>query len=466
MLKSSPPALTPLMTDSPQPEFSYVPRQQFTGFHNRYQRLSCIVTHRRAGKTVALGNDLLMGMLECQKTRPQFAFVGPTYTQTKRNAWEYLKEYSRPFWDKPPSESELTITLKYNRAKLFVAGSDNPDQLRGMYLDGVVMDEYSIQRPNVYPEVIAPALSDRQGWAVFAGTPKGKNHFWELWKTAQANPTKYFSMMLKASQSKIIPQAELDSLREQMSREEYEQEYECSFESALVGAIWADEMTVLEREERVRPMEVDWDYPTSVVYDLGFTDATVALFWQHLPTGENRIVHCYATSGAAIDTHIDYLHHMGIKFKHVWLPHDARAKNLQTGKSIVELFMEKGVRSPILRIVPNHKVRDGISAARQVFPSVSINSSPEAQTDTLVEALKSYRREWNVDLKMFMDRPVHDWSSHYADAFRYMCVVSPRPDQNTEIESSLGSPKIANFSLHNLWLDRETRRGHTYNRRI
>jgi hypothetical protein len=449
-----------------EPEFTYVPRKQFVDFHNRHQRLSCIVTHRRAGKTVALGNDLLLGMMECNRPRPQFAFVGPTYTQTKRNAWEYLKEYSRPFWDKPPSESELTITLKYNRAKLFVAGSDNPDQLRGMYLDGVVMDEYSIQRPNVYPEVIAPALSDRQGWAVFAGTPKGKNHFWELHKTAQANPAKYFSMVLKASESKIIPQQELDSLREQMSREEYEQEYECSFESALVGAIWADEMTVLEREERVQPYDVDWDYPTSVVYDLGFTDATVALFWQNLPSGENRIVHCYATTGAAIDTHIDYLHSMRAKYKNVWLPHDARAKNLQTGKSIVELFIKDGIRAPVLRIVPNHKIRDGLSAARQVFPSVTINSSPEAQTSTLVEALKSYRREWNIDLKMFMDRPVHDWSSHYADAFRYMCVVSPRSDQARELSSTATDTKPAHFSLHNLWADRSARHRNGFNRRI
>jgi hypothetical protein len=451
---------------SAQPEYSYVPRKQFISFHNRYQRYAVLCTHRRAGKTVGLGNDLIMGMMECPKQRPQFAFVGPTYTQTKRNAWEYLKEYSRPFWDKPPSESELTITLKYNKAKLFVAGSDNPDQLRGMYLDGVVLDEYSIQRPNVYPEIIAPALSDRQGWAVFAGTPKGKNHFWELLKTAQANPTKYFSMVLKASESGIIPPDELQTLREQMSREEFEQEYECSFEAALVGAIWADEMTMLEREGRARQFEeTDWDYPTSVIYDLGFTDATVSLFWQHRPDGENRIVHCYATSGAAIDTHIDYLHSFPVKkYKNVWLPHDAKAKNLQTGKSIVELFMEKGIRAPILRIVPNHKLRDGISAARQVFPSVTIDTSPEAQTDTLVEALKSYRREWNIDLKMFMDRPVHDWASHYADAFRYMCVVSPRSDQGLELTNAFSKP--AEFSLHNLWADHAARRALGFNKRI
>jgi hypothetical protein len=435
-------------------EYSYAPRSAFVPFHNRYQRWAVMVTHRRAGKTVALGNDLIMGMMECPRPRPQFAFIGPTYTQTKRNVWEYLKEYSKPFWDRPPSESDLTITLK-NKAKLFVAGSDNPDQLRGMYLDGAVMDEYSLQRPNVFTEVVRPALSDRNGWGVFAGTPKGKNHFYELKNIAHANPHEYYFLELKASQSGIILADELESLRAQMSREEYEQEYECSFESALVGAIWAEEMALLDQEQRARPLEWDPATPVSVVYDLGFTDATVALFWQHHPrSGENRIVHCYATTGADIHTHIDYLHSMPYKYKNVWLPHDAKARNLQTGKSIVEQFVENGIGANMLRVVPSHKLRDGLSAARQVFPSVQIDTSPSAGTETLLEALKSYRREWNIDLKMYMERPVHDWASHYADAFRYLCVVSPKPDKQPLIEESREN---APFSLNNLWMDHAAR---------
>jgi hypothetical protein len=410
-------------------------------------------THRRAGKTVALVNDCIYGALQCSLRKPQLAYIGPTYTQAKRIAWTYLKDYAEPYLAKPPQESELKLTLK-NDATIHVLGADNADALRGMYLDGTVNDEYAMWRPSVFSQVIRPALSDRNGWSVFASTPRGKNLFYDLHRQAESNPKEWFHLTLQASTSGIINLHELDDLRKMMDPEEFAQEYECSFDAALKGAIFAKEVDEMFAENRFHTVDLptlyDPNLPTHFAFDLGFTDATVCIAWQE-QRGRRVIIKCTATTGQDIFYHIEELHSFSGEIGDVWLPHDARAKNLQTGKSVVEQFLSEGIRP---RIVPSHKVRDGISACRKVFPSVWIE---EAHTGELIEALKSYRREWNDDLGMFSDRPVHDWASDYADVFRYFALVS---QANDKVSSSKDADDSNEFSLENLFTDNESRRSH------
>ena len=437
----------------------YTPRQHFIDFHNRTQRWASLNTHRRAGKTVALANDLIYGALQCTLRKPQLAYVGPTFTQAKRIAWTYLKDYAEPYLSKPPQESELKLTLK-NEATIHVLGADNADALRGMYLDGTVNDEYAMFRPSVFSQIIRPALSDRNGWAVFASTPRGKNLFYDTQRTAEAHPHEWYSLTLKASTSGIIPPSELEQLRRQMDPEEFAQEYECSFDAALKGAIYAKEVDELFAESRVhlsdQPTLYDPTLETHVVFDLGFTDAMVTLWWQQHKDGRRNIVKVEATTGADIFYHIASLHNFPGELGDIWLPHDARAKNLQTGKSVIEQFLSEGIRP---RIVPNHKIRDGISAARKVFPSVHIE---EATTGELVEALKSYRREWNEDLGMFSERPVHDWSSHYADVFRYFAMVC---GEYVGSVSATNDPLTASsYNLQTLFEDNEAHRRGSHRR--
>lgn len=430
---------------------TYQPRDQFIAFHNRTQRWASMNTHRRAGKTIALVNDVIYGTLQCPLRKPQLAYVGPTFTQAKRIAWTYLKDYAEPYLSKPPQESELKLTLK-NDGTIHVLGADNADSLRGMYLDGTVNDEYALWRPSVFSQVIRPALSDRNGWSVFASTPRGKNLFYDVQRNAELSPKEWFSLTLKASESGIISPQELDALRRQMDPEEFAQEYECSFDAALKGAIYASEVDLMFREGRFRTMDLpslfDPNLETHVVYDLGFTDATVSIWWQRLRDGRLVIVKVEATTGVDIFHHIASLHNFQGEIGEVWLPHDGRAKNLQTGKSVVEQFLSEGVRP---NIVPSHKVRDGISAARKIFPSVVIE---EANTGELIEAMKGYRREWNEELAMFSDRPVHDWCSNYADAFRYFAIVAGNPI-NQAVESTPG--RSNEFNLENMWADHNRR---------
>lgn len=463
----------------------YNPRTQFLDFHNRPQRWGVMNTHRRAGKTVALVNDLIIGARACELPRPQLAYVGPTFTQSKRVAWQYLKDYSEPFWAKPPSESELKVTL-INQAVLYCLGADNPDSLRGMYLDAAVLDEYALFRPSVFPQIIRPALSDRNGWAVFASTPRGRNLFHKVVRQAQLNRDEWHSTHLPADTSGIMLPSELASLRRDMDPEEFAQEYLCSFDSALKGAIYANEVNAMFTEGRAWNQEgpqenvlYNPDLPTHFVYDLGFTDAMVRIAWQYTRLGVN-IVNVEATSGTDIGYHIESLHAFADATRaegsggigEVWLPHDARAKNLQTGKSIVEQFLAEGITP---RLVPDHHVRDGIMAARKLFPLVTIDLTPLAEdmpdipvTSDLMEALKAYRREWDEDHLVFSEKPVHDWASDFCDAFRYLAVVAAPHVVNTSSSDEavnterrnkrLKFTPILGYNLETLHADAATRR--------
>lgn len=423
-------------------------------------------THRRAGKTVGLVNDLIFGALECEKYKPQLAYIGPTYAQAKRVAWTYLKDYAEPYMSRPPQEAELKVTLHGDRT-LYVLGADNADTLRGMYLDGGVGDEYALFRPSVFSQVIRPTLSDRNGWFVFASTPRGKNLFHDVVKESRANPD-WFDLELRADTSGIIPAKELEELRKHMDPEEFAQEYLCSFDSALKGAIYADELNDAFLHKQIQKGLYDRSLPTHVVFDLGFTDATVAIFWQEAPYSAGqlpvRVVHVEATQGKDIFHHIEHIHSFQGEVGDIWLPHDARAKNLQTGRSLVEQFLKEGIRP---RLVPNHKIRDRIAATRRLFPLIAFE---EQTCDDLIEALKGYRRVWDDKNLIFSDVPLHDWCSDYADSFGYMCIVAHQKYRSQTGKVSAEATKSATgsgwnyaFNLDDLHADRAASFG---NRRI
>ena len=428
---------------------SYDPRPAFLPFHNRRNRWAALVCHRRAGKTVAVINDLIIGALECKLPKPQLAYIAPNYQQAKRIAWEYLKQFAAPLIDQT-HESELRVTLK-NQAKIYLLGAEKADGLRGMYLDGVALDEFAQIRPSALSQVILPSLSDRQGWMVLMGTPKGKNHFYDYHRKAMNDPM-WFSMVLKASTSGIIPREELDLIRAQMDVSDYEQEYECSFEAALKGAIYGLEMEATERENRIGDYPLDPALPIDVICDLGYADDTVLTFFQLHRDGP--IVHEVYANNELEWTH--YLDEMEARdVRDIYLPHDARAKNLQTGRSIVEMTLKRGYHP---RMVPDHKLRDGIAATRKLLPFVRWNRD---LTSGAIEAMKSYRREWDDKLSCYRDRPVHDWASHTADCIRYLGVIYqnlPQPQSRIILPSGVRTANYG-FNLDDLFTSRYTNPG-------
>ena len=214
-------------------ESKYYPRPLQAELHKKLNRFNVLVLHRRFGKTVFAINEIKDQGLKLQKFNPQYAYIAPTFSAAKRIAWDTLKTYFDGIPDVTYNESELTVTIRRSwlndRVKIWLTGAENYDALRGIYLDGVVLDEYAMMSPSLWGTVIRPTLSDRQGWAIFISTPKGTNHFYSLYKQAQ-DPENYdwFHALYKASETEIIPRSELDAAKRTMSEEEYLQEGEIS----------------------------------------------------------------------------------------------------------------------------------------------------------------------------------------------------------------------------------------------
>ena len=394
----------------------YSPRKAFLPFHARKQRWACLVAHRRAGKTVAAINDIIRAAIMSKDQMPLFGFVAPYRSQAKSVVWEYLKYGSQPI-AVDTNESELTVTL-LNGAKIRLFGADNADAIRGLGFSGVYLDEYADFRPSVWGNIIRPALSDRQGWACFGGTPRGKNQFWEIRETAARLRDEWFLLELPASKSGLLPESELSAARAQLSKSQYEQEYLCSFEAEILGAFWGEDLRELTEAGRICNVEYDPAVPVYSAWDLGYKDDT-AIWWYQVVRDEIHVIDYYAVSGANIAELAAVIKGKPYECKRHYLPHDARARTLASGgKSIIEQLAEHlGINS--LAIVPDLSVQDGIQAVRQMLPKTWFHMERCSEG---VEALRQYQREYDEDKKAFRQSPRHDWTSHPADAMRMLAV--------------------------------------------
>ena len=385
--------------------------------HDRKQRFGVVVAHRRAGKTVACIYEAVIRALYTPKKNARYAYIAPFFRQAKDVAWVYLKQATSGIAQEV-RESELRIILP-NGAWITLYGADNPDALRGIYLDGVIVDEIADCRPSLWGEVLLPTLADRRGWAVFIGTVKGKNHFYDMWENAKNDPS-WFSLLLKPEDTHVLSNEDLQELQKQMDEPQYAQEFLCDFTAAVKGTFYADQIQQLEAEGKITPRPLyDPDLPVQCAADLGYTDSTAFWFWQEAPDGI-RIIDYYQAQGEPLNHYIDMLESKPYNYERVWLPHDARAKTLQTGRSTVEQILETGLPCSI---TPNLKVLDGINAVRKILPDCHFDL---ATTHEGVEALRAYKREFNELTKSFRDKPLHNWASDGSDAFRYLAIVCQR----------------------------------------
>ena len=387
------------------------------GLHTRQTRWGIAVCHRRAGKTVACVNDLIKSAATCDKSNPRFAYIAPQLNQAKDIAWSYLLEYTDCFGaERKVNASELWVELPNNGARIRIYGADNPDRLRGIYLDGAVLDEFGDMDPTVWSQVIRPALSDRKGWAVFIGTPKGKNTFHTLWTQAEDDKD-WFTLRLKASETGLLDAPELADAQRMMSEDEYAQEYECSFEAAVKGAYYGKEMNDADADEPSRISSVPYDprLPVHTAWDLGVADSTVIWFIQ-CHGRETRIIDVLKGEGVGLDWYAKQLQSRDYLWGNHYLPHDVEVRELGTGKSRKEVLAGLGINATVC---PNIPLADGIQAVRMLLPTCWFDKAKCAQG---IEALRMYRREYDEKRQEFRQHPLHDWTSHYADALRYFAV--------------------------------------------
>ena len=432
----------------------YVPRGAFKAFHKRPHRWACLVAHRRAGKTVAAINDIVRAAALCKSAMPLFGYVAPYRSQAKAVVWDYLKRYADPLI-KVSNESELQIEL-HNGSRIKLFGADNADAMRGLGFDGLYLDEYGDFKPSIWGNILRPALSDKQGWCVFGGTPKGKNQFWQIYQTASKSPDEWFLLRLPASTSGLLPESELAAARAQLSEDQYLQEMECSFEAAILGAYYGTEMREATEQGRITPIEYDTSLPVHTAWDLGFRDDT-AIWWYQVIRGELHILEYYGVSGANISDLAAVIKSKPYKYGKHYLPHDARAKTLAAaGKSVIEQLAEYlGINN--MAIVPDLGVQDGIQAVRQVLPRCWFDA---VKCEDGIEALRQYQREYDEDKKAFRDRPRHDWCSHPADAFRMLAVA-------WRLEPTVKAPNVIKplmvgsqneVTLNDMWASHKTTR--------
>ena len=433
-------------------EIPYAPRKAFRSFHNRKQRWACLVAHRRAGKTVAAINDIIRAAVMSQDQMPLFGFVAPFRSQAKSVVWDYLKHYSMPI-AADSNEAELTVTL-VNNSKIRLFGADNADAIRGLGFSGIYMDEYGDFKPSVWGNVIRPALSDRQGWAVFGGTPKGKNQFWDIKQTAERLRNEWFLLELPASKSGLLPDTELETAKAQLSKDQFDQEYECSFEAAILGAFYGTEMRDATEQGRICLVDYQPEMPVHTAWDLGYRDDTAVWYFQVI-RGEIHVIDYYAVSGANIAEIAAVVTGKPYRYGKHYLPHDAKAKTLAAqGKSIIEQLAEYlGINN--LTIVPDLSVQDGIQAVRQMLPRTWFHV--ERCSDG-IEALRQYQREYDEDKKAFRQTPRHDWCSHPADAMRMLAIAwraEPTVKATDVVKPLMVGPENT-VTLNDMWATMKT----------
>jgi phage terminase large subunit len=345
----------------------------------------------------------------------RFGYIAPSYKEAKRIAWDYWHRFAEPIPGVAFNEVELRVDLPTG-AKVFLLGAEDPDSLRGPYWDGMVFDEYAHVHPRAWPEIVRPALTSRQGWALFLGTPFGRNQFYTLYERARQSP-EFLTRCYRASETGVLPTEELTLARAEMTPEQYAQEFECSFDSAIIGAYYARELEVARAAQHIRAVPWEPAIPVETWWDLGFSDATAVIFGQRM----GRELHV-----------IDYLegHHAGLEWyarevlrkpylygKH-WFPHDAgHGVQHSAGQTLAQQASLLGLKPQ--EILGPTDVLDGINQARLMFPRVWFD---QEKCQRLLDALAAYRADWDESKQASRPTPRHDWASHGADAFRYLAV--------------------------------------------
>jgi phage terminase large subunit len=385
------------------------------------KRFNVWVVHRRAGKTVLAIIWLLSQVAPIKNGRG--AYLAPLYNQAKRVAWDYLKRYAGLIPGTTFNEAELKATFA-NGSAIYLLGADNPHAIRGVGLNAAVLDEVAQMGPSVWRQVIRPALSDKKGAALFIGTPFGMaNQFYELFRSAEALPD-WARVYLTAPETETIDTDELVALQREMSPAEYAQEYLCDWNAAIKGAFWGPEMSQAEKDGRVTRVPHDPVLPVSTSWDLGMGDLTVVWYWQ-IAGAEIRAIRCEAFQGMGLPDIVRQMDTHKYRYEGHYLPHDAQVRELGTGRSRVEILQSLGVNPTV---VPAQSLQDGIEAVRTMLPRCWFDRD---NCGDGVEALKTYRTDWDDVHRVFKRTPLHSWESHYADAVRYFALggLLAKPDR-------------------------------------
>ncbi len=435
----------------------YKPRRWARPFHASFARKLVLVLHRRAGKTVGVLNhhqryamDTDLEEARLRHLEPSFTpahlvdlcrdrhygHILPSYRQAKLVAWDKLKYYSSTIPGAVPNEVDLLV--KYpTGCKVQLFGADKPDSLRGPAFSGLSFDEYSQHPPNIYSEVLSKALADHLGYAIFAGTIKGKNQLYKTYKAAEHDPA-WFALWQDVDQSlateddasiiairRAMQDDRDDVTKGLMTQAEFDQEWFLSPEAAIKGAIFGKEMATARRTGRIAVVPYEPTLPVDTAWDLGVGDATAIWFVQSDYTGTVRVIDYHEATGEGLPYYAHVLQSKGYVYGTHYAPHDIENQEFGSGRTRLETARGLGIP---FAVVPRFPLIDGIHAARMLLGKCWFD---ETKCEVGLEALTQYRWGFNEQLQENKELPVHDWASHGADAFRYLALRQFTPKAKT-----------------------------------
>jgi len=407
-------------------QIPYTPRPLQAELHQQLEahRWSVVVCHRRWGKTVCLLNHLLRAAVQCDKKSPRYHYLTASYRMAKQVAWDYMHQFAEGIPGVKFNETELRCDLP-NGARIQLLGGEDESRLRGMYSDGIVIDEMGIMSETIFTEVIRPMLVDRPGsWCCMIGTPQGHNLFYDYWQAAADDP-EWYRVMYKASETGIIPQKELDAARASMNEDAYRQEFLCSFEAAVPGAVFGKELQKVDEAGRICKVPYDPTLRVDTHFDLGVNDATSVIFTQSAGRALH-VIDYFEARNEGLPFYARMLDEKGYLYGRHHAPHDIEVREMGSGKSRREIAWDLGIN---FEVVPKLPIEDGIHAAKMLLAKAWFDKE---KCDQLLEALRFYHRVYDPKNRMFRSRVKHDWSSHAADCWRY-CALAQRDTPNNGV---------------------------------
>lgn len=388
-------------------------------------RRALAIWHRRAGKDLFSINFTAVQM--CERVGTYWHML-PTYNQGRKIVWDGFTKAGRPFLDHFPKEliqskNNTDMRIQFKNGSIYqIVGTDDPDRLVGTNPIGVVFSEYSLHDPKCW-DLVRPILAENGGWAMFIFTPRGHNHAYTLYNMACDNPKWYVSLEKAGDQGtrdwddqSVISDAAIDDERKAgMDPALIDQEFYCSFEAPIVGSYYGPQIDRASKEGRITSVPYDPRLLVNTAWDLGIGDSTA--IWMYQVAGiEIRLIDYYETSGEGLPHYARVLKDRGYVYGNHYAPHDIEVRELGTGRSRLEVARQLGIR---FRVIPRHAPEDGIEVARGILPKCWFDRKA---CERGIEALKTFRKEYDEDNKVYKDRPLHDWSSHGADAFRYLAM--------------------------------------------
>ncbi len=352
---------------------------------------------------------------------PHGVYVAPTFGQAKRVAWDFFKDFFSDIPGVDFKEGDLKVEIPRpaygDKISIWLISAENPNTIRGMYIDDAILDEYASMTPIIWSRVIRPALSDRLGSATFISTPEGQNAFYDIYMVAEKLMNEgedWFSCTITAEQSGLIDPDELREARLTMTEDEYNQEFNCDFNAALTGAFWSDLIIKAEEDGRICDLPYNPAYNVATAWDLGISDSMAIWFCQKIPgSSYYHVIDYLEYDGKGIDYYIQELYKKNYAYGTHIMPHDANHREFSTGTSRMDTFQKKGLKP--IEVVPKIAIKmDAIHAVREILPMCKFD---KVKCKVGLHALRNRQREFDQKKKMYKDHPRHDWTSHGGDAF-------------------------------------------------